>query len=226
MLAAEFYSVISISANHVYYSALPFAPKDSIIFAAYSKIHRDIPQLILGQIPQWSPLQAVCTGHTKSVVCSAFSPTGPWLATGSVDRTARLWHGSTGAEVATLIGHDQGITCLALSYDGARLATGSADGTVRLWRVPEGVHIAQMIGHSCPLQSVTFWPDDTRIRTAEEPRQRWELQGLNGEEIASCGGNGTLVQSNTHIMQLESNWGLLMKFVAFSPDQARTDIPL
>ncbi len=36
----------------------------------------------------------------------AFSPDGRTLATGSEDKTARLWEVATGKEIATLRGHE------------------------------------------------------------------------------------------------------------------------
>eukprot|EP00218_Dolichomastix_sp_CCMP3274_P011428 CAMPEP_0170145970 /NCGR_PEP_ID=MMETSP0033_2-20121228/27358_1 /TAXON_ID=195969 /ORGANISM="Dolichomastix tenuilepis, Strain CCMP3274" /LENGTH=44 /DNA_ID= /DNA_START= /DNA_END= /DNA_ORIENTATION= len=36
------------------------------------------------------------TGHTDWVISVAFSPDGAFLATGSIDKTARVWDAKTG----------------------------------------------------------------------------------------------------------------------------------
>ena len=44
-------------------------------------------------------------GHHGIVNSVAFSPDGKLLASGSVDKTVKLWDAATGAEVHTLAGH-------------------------------------------------------------------------------------------------------------------------
>jgi WD40 repeat protein/tetratricopeptide (TPR) repeat protein len=73
------------------------------------------------------------TGHSIDVVCLAFSPDGRRLATGSYDRTVKLWDVQTGQEVFTLIGHTSGVVSLAFSPDGRRLVSGGIDSTARVW---------------------------------------------------------------------------------------------
>ena len=62
-----------------------------------------------------------------------FSPDGKQVASGSADRTVRLWDVETGACIRTLEGHGRGVYSVGFRPDGKQLASGSFDRTVRLW---------------------------------------------------------------------------------------------
>jgi len=104
---------------------------------------RKLPALInkwpLPDLPH-PALQRALTGHTGlnvrpltgRVTAVAIAPDGTWLATGSDDRSVRIWDPATGRQRATL-GHTGAVTAVAIAPDGTWLATASRDGTVRIW---------------------------------------------------------------------------------------------
>jgi WD40 repeat protein len=70
------------------------------------------------------------------VTSLAFSPDGRWLASGSWDKTVKIWDVETGQEVQTLAGgHDHSIYTVAFDSRGRWLASGNEDGTINLWRL-------------------------------------------------------------------------------------------
>ena len=63
---------------------------------------------------------------------------GVWLATASLDKTAKLWELATGKELRTFEGHQDWVLSVAFAPDGKTLATASKDKTVRLWDAATG----------------------------------------------------------------------------------------
>jgi WD40 repeat protein len=72
-------------------------------------------------------------GHTDTAVCMAYSPDGSVIATGSRDKTIRLWNSKTGKNLRTLAGHTGEASSLAFCAAGKQLVSWSEDGTVREW---------------------------------------------------------------------------------------------
>src|SRR5262249_53240542 len=80
-------------------------------------------------------VQATLKGHKNAVSSVAFSPDGKTLASGSGDKTIKLWDVATGKEMASLKGHTGYVFSVAFSPDGKTLASASGDKTVKLWDV-------------------------------------------------------------------------------------------
>jgi WD40 repeat protein len=76
-----------------------------------------------------------CGGNVLSV---AFSPDSKTVASGSKDKTIKLWEVNTGDLLQTLKAHQGTVQTLAFSPDGSLLASGSEDNTVKLWHIKEG----------------------------------------------------------------------------------------
>ncbi|OCK72773.1 WD40 repeat-like protein, partial [Lepidopterella palustris CBS 459.81] len=87
------------------------------------------------------------------------SSDGQLVASGSVDRTVRLWDATTGEVRATLQGHSNAVESVAISADGQLVASGSQDGTVRLWDAATGAVRATHQGHSHAVESVAVSAD-------------------------------------------------------------------
>lgn len=83
------------------------------------------------------PVGTPLIGHTDEVTCLAFSPDGKLLASGSADKTVRIWDVATERTRNVLHGATDMILGLAFSPDG-HLIMRSADNTVSFWDVGTG----------------------------------------------------------------------------------------
>ena len=64
-------------------------------------------------------------GHKKLVTSVAFNPQETLLASGSGDKTIKLWNLETKTEIATLKGHKNWVTSVSFNPQGTLLASGS-----------------------------------------------------------------------------------------------------
>ena len=101
--------------------------------------------VVFFMIPLLSGAQTIETiiqkGHELAVVCVATSPDSNYVATGSRDKSAKLWEMNTGREVRSFLGHEATVTSVVFSSDGKFLITGSNDKTTRIWEVSTGKEI-------------------------------------------------------------------------------------
>lgn len=84
-------------------------------------------------------------GHTGIVQSLAFSQDGKTLASGSADKTVRLWNPGDGKEIKNLGAHKETVYSVAFSPKGELLASGSMDTTIKIWDVKAGTE-KKMIG--------------------------------------------------------------------------------
>jgi WD40 repeat protein len=85
-----------------------------------------------------SALIRVLAGHENTVTSVACSPDGLRIASGSADKTIRIWDSVIGKEIVILRGHGDGVRAIDFSADGRRILSCSSDRTVRVWDAASG----------------------------------------------------------------------------------------
>lgn len=77
-------------------------------------------------------------GHTELVRSLDFSADGALLASGSFDKSVRIWDVQTGKSLRQLTGHGKGVSKVGFVPHTQILASASSDRHIRLWDVPTG----------------------------------------------------------------------------------------
>jgi WD40 repeat protein len=133
--------------------------------------------------------RATLEGHSREVRCLAVGRSGTLLASGSSDRTVRLWQLPDGKALRTLTGHTNWIHALAVTPNGRLLASASRDKTIYLWSLPDGAPLVQLKGHSQAVVTLTINPDGDVLASggADGVIQLWSLPG--GAHIRSLKGH-------------------------------------
>ena len=132
----------------------------------------------------------IFSGHCGTVKSVTFSLDGVFLASGSCDKTIKLWDVQTGGIIRTFSGHKNWVHSVSLSADSAMVASGSADNTICLWDTKTG-ECKNIIEQQGCVYHICFFPTNSQNLisiSAERKVQQWNINGYqNGQE--STGSN-------------------------------------
>jgi WD domain, G-beta repeat/Anaphase-promoting complex subunit 4 WD40 domain len=106
-------------------------------------------------------------GHSRLITGLAASPDGRWLASGSADRSIRLWTLPEGMPGPELQLHHGFVTCLAFHPSAELLASGSADKSVILHRLVNARVEFKLGGHAGTVNSLAFSPDGQYLASGD-----------------------------------------------------------
>jgi RNA polymerase sigma factor (sigma-70 family) len=118
--------------------------------------------------------------HQAQVMSVAFAPDGKMLATGSWDRTVRLWEAATGRELHRLE-HPRAVIAVAFSPRGRLLASAGDDRRVYLWNPATGQEVGRLDGRQQWMHALAFSPDGKTLVAGGSTIRRWQVAA--GKEL-------------------------------------------
>lgn len=177
------------------------------------------------------PLQL--QGHTDLINSVAISPDGRWIASGSADRTIRLWQAEDGQLVRTIdsaaypVTQGAGITAVAFAPSGLAeegsspwiLVAANGNPAVYLWDPRSGA-LLKTLEADYPIEQVLLSPDGRHLLAASASgiwiwnvgtgsRERTLPQPLSGLATLALSPDGRLLASSTdHRAQQIKLWDL------------------
>ena len=126
---------------------------------------------------EWQ-LMRVISGHTGWVRCLSVDPSNAWFASGSADRTIKIWDLATGSLKLTLTGHISPIRGLKVSLRHPILFSVGEDRMVKAWDLETNAVTRQYHGHLHGVWAVDVHPElDLLVTGGRDATARlWDIR--------------------------------------------------
>jgi WD40 repeat protein/tRNA A-37 threonylcarbamoyl transferase component Bud32 len=135
-----------------------------------------LPTITQNLLPTWKCIKTL-QGHFSSINSIALSWDGK-LASGSADRTVKLWDLGSNKSFCTFFGHFGLIDTVAFSPNGRFVASGSWDYTIKIWDVETKELVQTLSEHSGWIKCLLISPDGKSLisGSADKTIKIWNLE--------------------------------------------------
>ena len=100
--------------------------------------------------------RGTCKGHKRGVWTVKFSPTDRLVATGSGDKTIKLWNLDDFSCIKTFEGHTNSVLRVDFLTMGLQLVTSASDGLVKVWNVQDEECMTTLDNHEDKVSFLLF----------------------------------------------------------------------
>jgi WD40 repeat protein len=186
------------------YSCLAFVPSETVVRRTFEHA---IPRWI-SNLPKveenWDACLLTLEGHSDWVKSVVFSHNSKKVASGSGDKTIRIWNAETGECERELKGHSSCVNSIVFSNDSKKVASASLDKTIRIWNAETGECERVLEGHSESVRSMVFSHDSKKVASGSSDKtiRIWDA------ETGEC----------ERVLEGHSHW---VKSVVFSHDSKK-----
>ena len=119
-------------------------------------------------------------GHSDAVLCVTFSPDPTLFASGSRDKTIRVWNSRQPDKPLQVCAEHRGaVGGLAISGDGKTMVSGCSANTIKFWdlRHLKKTSLASISWHQSAVRTLAFSPDSRTLASGSEDKavKLWDL---------------------------------------------------
>jgi WD40 repeat protein len=133
--------------------------------------------LVIAEPPTLWTCRNILAGHSGLFAAiTSLALSSKWLASGSEDKTIRLWDLATGLTTYILSRHQGFVEAVAFQPNSANiLASGSRDKTIKIWDLDRVLF--NLAGHTQAVNTVAFSPDGFLLASGSSDRtvKLWEV---------------------------------------------------
>lgn len=155
------------------------------------------------------------SGHEDIVHSLAFSPDAKTAASGSADKTVRIWNLTDGKQVRSIDAHASSVYCVAYSPDGKQIVSGALGSEMKLWNVADGTEIKTLQAGQDGVFRVSFFDEDHLLSGGSDKIVRkWDIQ--EGKVVQTFKGHSGWVMGlrrvpgKTRVISLDHGGSLLV----------------
>ena len=106
------------------------------------------------------------SGHSKAISALDFSQNNEFMASGSKDKSVKIWSLSNGMELRTLQGHQKPVSQVVFSHDNRLIASVGGDMKLNVWEVSNGNLVYSKTDHTKAVKALAISPDNKYLVTA------------------------------------------------------------